>query len=392
MPRKLELNKPHIPLRRLVYATLAFSISMAGISGQAQAGCAGPIAKDAAATSVSMGKSIVSAGLLITQAFIELNDSLTRYANQISNDDQNMVKTQQSLSDRVSVQDNAGTVGQARAEVAQQFIPSKVVCGIVSQQQRMNATQVSYAATRTALQTANTSFSNNGPGSGAERGTLQAMNTGFRNRCDRYANPATMNAPAAINCPSPAADPALRDLDIQPWKALLDPIMFSSASRKLAAEDAVKMLTELAPPDPIRGNVLLRSEGQNLHVMRMRDVTRMNLARGVLEDIVALRAADPAVAGSKSRLATYIELITGQEYNPATNSLSGQLQVIMAAGEQENAAVQTISARLATQQALIFELLRLGEQITMLDATALAIKVERSRSSGASVSARPISN
>lgn len=391
MPPKPDRNKPQTSQRHLVYAALAF-VSVATLGGQAHAGCAGPIAKDAAATTLSIGKSITSAGLLITQAFIELNDSLTRYANQISNDDQNMVKTQQSLSDRVSAQDNAGTVGQARASVASQFIPSRVVCGIVSQQERVNSSYAQYATYRTQMQTANTSFSNNGPGSGSERGTIQALNTGFNHRCGRYVNASTMDPGgsvlSAISCPA-AADATMKDLDIQPWKAILDPIMFTTAARKTAAEDAIKMLTELAPPDPIRGNVLLRSEGQNLHVMRMRDVTRMNLARGVLEDIVALRSS---TGGAKSRLATYIELITGQEYNPATNSLSGQLQVIMSAKEPQNASIQVVSARLATQQSLIFELLRLGEQITMLDATALAIKVERSRSGGASVSARPISN
>ncbi len=389
MPRKLDLSNRQISKKRFIYAALTFSLLMAGANSPAQAGCAGPIAKDAAATGVSLGKSVVSAGLLITQAFIELNDVLTRYANQISNNDQNLLKTQQSLSDRVSVQDNAGTVGRARAQALTQFVPSKVVCGIVSQQQRLNTSNVHYASYRTQMQNNNTSYSNNAPGSGAERGTMQAMNTAFRARCDRYANPTTMNAPAAINCPSPSADPALRDLDIQPWKAILDPIMFTTTSRQQAAEDAVKMLTELAPPDPIRGNVLLRTEGQNLHVMRMRDVTRMNLARGVLEDIVALRSA---AAGDKSRLARYLELVTGQDFDPASNSLSGQLQVVMAAEEPENAGIQAVSAKLATQQALLFELLRLGEQITMLDATALAIKVERSRSGGAGVSARPIGN
>lgn len=388
MPCKLDL-KNQIGKKRFIYAALAFSLMMAGTGSTAQAGCAGPIAKDAATTAVSLAYSVTSAGWLITQAFIELNDSLTRYANQISNNDQNLLKTQSSLSDRVSAQDNAGKVGQARADALTQFIPSKVVCGIVSQQQRLNTTNVHYASYRTQLQNTNTGYSTNAPGSGAERGTIQAMNTAFRTRCDRYANPTTMNAPAALNCPSAAADPALRDYDIQPWKAILDPIMFTSAARQQAAEDAVKMLTELAPPDPIRGNVLLRTEGQNLHVMRMRDVTRMNLARGVLEDIVALRSA---ASGDKSRLARYLELVTGQDFNPTSNSLSGQLQVVMAAEEPENAGIQSVSAKLATQQALLFELLRLGEQITMLDATALAIKVERSRSGGVGVNARPIGN
>lgn len=388
MPRSQTLSGIRA---RLVYGALACGLALTGASSSAHAACASAIAKDAASSTISMTKSVASAGLMITQAFIEMNDSLTRYANQLSNNVQNAVKTQQSLSDNLSAQVNSSAMGVSRASAAAEFMPSRVVCNIVSGHERLNTTQASYAAYRTTLQNKNTSYSNNATGSGSERGTLQAMNTVFKDRCSKYANPTTMQPPGSVPCPGPS-DTTLRDLDIQPWKAILDPVSFNSAVRQQAAVDAVRMLTEVAPPDPVRGNILLRQEGQNLHVMRMRDVTRMNLARGVLEDIVAIRTADPGTPGSKSRLASYIELINGRTYDPATNSLSGELLAVMSAQEPENAAAQTISARLATQQALIFELMRLGEQITALEATELAIKIERSRGAGASVASRPVNN
>jgi hypothetical protein len=244
---------------------------------------------------------------------------------------------------------------------------------------------VAFQTSRAGTQTLFNNFSTNALGTDSERGTLYALNRRFNDRCTKYANTATMLPPPGITCPG--GDANFRDLDIQPWKAVIDPITFTSTAYRDAAIDSVRMLTEIAPPDPLKGPALSRTDGQNLHMLRMRDTTRMNLARGVLEDMVAMRTESTGDDGRKvSRLGRYIELITGQRVDG--NTLSGELPVIMAAGEPENAAVQTIGARLAVQQALIFELMRLTEQIVSVEAVELAVKVERSRAGNTSVATR----
>lgn len=344
----------------------------------AQATCVAKINVDAAMSAATLVAKVAAAGVQITLGFTELIDALTRSANGVSKDEQNANNAESTIIDKRTAQQTASATGAARSEVAKDFVPSRAVCGIVSAQQRLGATQAHYDTLRTNLQKGNTDFSSNAPGSGSEKGQLQALNTVWTDRCSRYANPTTMALPAtmAASCAGPS-DATLRDLDIQPWKAFLDPISFKDTLHEQAAKDSVRMLTDVAPPDPVRGNALLRQDGKNLHVLRMRDVTRMNLARGVLEDSVALRS----VAGGQthSRLGRYLEMIMGQSYDPSTNSLNGVLPAVLAAEEPENAAYQTISARLAVQQALIFEIMRVTEQLVAVEATALAVKVERGR-------------
>lgn len=394
MPRSLSLPKSHVSRKTAFSLAGVLSLLLVTAPTASQAACSAAIAKDAVTTSAGIAKDSASAGLLIAQAFVELNDVLTRYANQLSNDDQNLAKSQQSLSDRLNAQITSTDLGETRTEMATEFVPSRVVCGMVARRQALDTTQAYYASYRTTLQNDSTKYSNNATGSGSERGTLQATTSVFSQRCTKYANPATIGTIPGVSCPGPT-DTNFRDLDIQPWKAILDPIAFTTPARQQAAVDAIRMLTEVVPPDPVRGNVLLRQEGQNLHVMRMRDVTRMNLARGILEDIVAMRAVDPAATGAaagKSRLARYIELVTGQDFNPATNSLSGQLPVILAAGEPENAAVQTASAALLTQQALLLNIVSIAQQMSAAMAVDNAISIEASRSGNAGVASRPINN
>lgn len=369
--------------------------------------CGVEVVKDAASAAASNMSTLITAGVEITLGFNQLIDSLTKLANQGSNDDQNEIQSLSALADKSAAQDTAETIGQTVAtEVAPEFMPSRAVCGEVSNQRRAASTLAGYRASRGVAQTRSRNFSTNATGSLSEKGTQGAIEQQFQQRCGLYANAATMSAPSGM-CAA-ASDPNFTDLDIQPWKAILDPITFqdtgnpsddygsSGTKYRDAALDAVRMLTDVTPPDPLKGAALSRTEGQNLHVMRMRDVTRMNLARGVLEDMVAMRTVpDAASTGGTggdgrriSRLGRYIELLTGGQIDG--NSLQGALPVVMAAGETENAAVQTVTARLSTQQALIFELMRVTEQIVSMEAVELAIKVEGSRAGNASVSNRTL--
>lgn len=391
--------------RRLRVAAAA--IALLAVSAGGGFACGVKVVNSASSATSSNMTTLIVAGIDITLGFNQLIDSLTKLANQGSNNDQNFVQSLSALADKEAAQDTAETIGETIAtEVAPEFMPSRVVCGQVSNQRRAASTLASYNAARGVAQTRSRNFSTNAPGSMSEKGTQGAIEQQFQQRCGLYANAATMSAPAGM-CAA-AADPKFTDLDIQPWKAILDPITFQDAGDpsdaygspgtkyRDAALDAVRMLTDVTPPDPLKGAALSRTEGQNLHVLRMRDVTRMNLARGVLEDMVAMRVVpDAASAGGAggdgrriSRLGRYIELLTGNQING--NSLQGALPVVMAAGETENAAVQSVMARLSTQQALIFELMRVTEQIVSMEAVELAIKVEGSRAGNTSVANRTL--
>ena len=388
---------------RIAVASLAILV-FSPVGGWA---CGAKVVSTAMDTIDSNMDTLIAAGVSITLGFNEVIDSLTKLANQGSNNGQNLIQSLSSLSDSASAQKVAATIGQTvSTTLAPQFMPSRTVCATVSQSRRLAATDAAVSAARSVGQSQARNFLTNAPGSFSELGAQSAIEKQFQHRCGLYANPDTMQAPSGL-CAG-AADSEFTDLDIQPWKAILDPITYQdtgspsdaygSANTKYrdAGYDAVRMLTDVTPPDALKGPALGRDEGKNLHMLRMRDAARMSLATGVLQDMVAMRtvpdAASSGGTGSDgrriSRLGRYIELLTGKEIDG--NSLQGTLPTVMAAGEAENAAVQTITARLATQQGLIFELMRLTEQIVSMEAVELAIKVERSRAGSAATASVPM--
>jgi len=378
--------KPVRARKMLVVAVSA--LALLGSMQPARASCSvGVIPKDVFSSVGSLSMDVATAGTAIAVALAQLSDAITRYANNTTQSASARNAARAAQADARSAQTVALALGTGRAQAFQEYKPSVSACREVSAQQRLGSTGVQYASMRTQMQTKNTAYSNNAPGSGAERGTLQGLSTIWNERCSRYANPTTMQA--GPGCAGPA-DPAMRDLDIQPWKALLDPVQYSNADRVQAASDSIRMLTELAPPDPVRGAALSRTEGKNLHVLRMRDVTRMNLVRGVLEDIAAMRTADTASGQTHSRLARFEELVTGQKFDTATGTLTGtpaDMTDTSVSEDSENGSMQMLASRLATSLGLKFETNRLMEQIVAMEAVDLAIKVESARSQGATSAA-----
>lgn len=333
---------------------------------------------------------ITEMSLQFSLGYIRFVDAWTRLANQTSNNEQNRTRGIAALSDRLDTHIDATAIAAQRIDIADQFIPSRVVCGIASSQLRVAATLPTYTGVRRDMATSNTSRSLNGPSSGAERGSLHAMSTVFKGRCDRYANTAVMQVPTGITCPGPT-DSNMVDLDIQPWRSIFQPLNIDTPELKQAAADTVILLTEPAPPDPIRGPLLTREEGRNAAVMRMRDVTRMNVSRAVLEDIVAMRTtAALCTTGDNSRLARYVELITGQKVSG--NTISGALRAIASAGDTQNSNVQTLAASLATQRMMLSELRDITDQWVTLMAVRLALQVEKTRAADVTIAARPVNN
>lgn len=365
----------------LIALAVAATFVVAAAPSDVRAACVAQIATDAASAAVSSVSDVFTAGLTITESYYDLIDNLTRLANQVNQDNQKRNEVESGLVDSEVTSMTSAAIAETRADMAPKFVPSAVVCADATAAKRLDTTKATYAAYRTARQTANTGWSNN-TDAGSKTGTLGAVAAVWKDRCDKYANPDNLGSPSGCSGP---VDTEMRDLDVEPWRALLDPVAFKDTTRETAAADAIRMLTDVTPSDPVRGNALLRTEGKNLHVLKMRDTTRMNLARAVLEDIAAMRVVKSGE--THSRLARYLELVQGRTYDPTSNTLSGTLPAVMASSEPGNAAVQTVSSRVATQQALIFEIMRVTEQLVAVEAVDLAIKTERNRSGGAATRA-----
>lgn len=327
---------------------------------------------------------------------LDILDRLTRVANADSQNTQAENTANTGNIDKASVNATRLETAETRIGGVGEFIPSRVTCSVITQQQRTIATAAYRNTVRNRMSTTSTQASLNAPGSGTERGSIQALSTVWNNRCNNYFNAATTTLPAGITCPAPT-NPQMVDLDITPWRSIFLPINIPGTPAggpvppiAQAAADTIRLLVEPIPGDPVRGVALQRVEAQNIHVLRMRDLARMNLARGALEEIVATRTSpltpDPVDGRQNSRLARYIEMISGQ--NVTGNNVSGQLNSIVSAGEMQNANVQTIAARMQSHKMILSEFLRYTEQMLAIEAAKLGIKIEETSSAGTGVGAR----
>lgn len=372
LPKQKRATRANLLTRVAMAALLVGVVPSSGIA------CPAIIAVPATASVTAITAYIMAMQLAFTMGTTRLIDTLTRLSNQDAASTQNKNNAAATANDKVTANQAAAETASARAEVARDFTPSRTVCGLASQQKRLAASNAHYQATREAKTIANTKWSLNAPGSGSEKGQLQALNTVWNDRCTRYANPTNMDIPSGLSCPGGSA--AMRDLDIQPVRSLFQPLNLETADAKQAADDTIRLLTETAPTDPIRGNALSRTDGQNLHVLRMHDVTRMNVARLALEDIASLRTA-PTTAGTdgkkNSRYARYVELMTGHEVT--ANTSTAIMEAITSAAEPQNANAQAVAARLAAQKMMLTEMVRMTDQLITVEAVKLAARVGETR-------------
>lgn len=328
---------------------------------------------------------LASMSIAVTLGFDSLLAALTKLANQGSNDMQNEIQSVSATTDHERAQNHASEVAEAKVEMAIQMRPSRSACGTISQAGNFQSTQTDYRNARMSMQAAGTSFSLNAPGTPGENGTLAALNWGWDHRCSTYADVVALDHPPGC---SGASDPALKDLDITPIKSIYSSFTYGSPELRQAALDSVLLLTEPAPTDAVRGSAIERDEGRNIHVLRMRDITRMNLARDILQDAVAMRS-EPTAAGSDgrqlSRLSRLVELMAGSPLsdtdhrNGSMSSLANQVQqyAVEAASDAENANVQGLAAKLTAQKMMLTEMLRMTEQMVAVAAVNLAADVER---------------
>lgn len=372
LPEQKRTMRASLLTRVAMAALLVGAVPSSGVA------CPGIIAVPATASVTAITAYILAMQLAFTMGTTRLIDALTRKANQDAESTQNKNNASAVADDKIIANQTTAEIASARAEMARDFVPSRTVCGLASQQKRLGASNAHYQGTREAKTVANTRWSLNAPGSGAEKGQLQALNTVWTDRCTRYANPTNMDIPAGLTCPGGSA--AMRDLDIQPVRSLFQPLNLDTTDSKQAADDTIRLLTEPAPIDPVRGNALSRADGQNLHVMRMHDVTRMNVARLALEDIASLRAS-PTTAGSdgkkNSRYARYVELMTGQDVNG--NTSTAVMEAITSAAEPQNANAQAVAARLSAQKMMLTEMVRMTDQLITIEAVKLATRTEETR-------------
>lgn len=373
---------------RTAVATVLLFVAFVPSNGRA---CPAQIS---AAAATPVGAQIAYMGSVIywwNYYMYDLMDRLPRLATGETADVESENRATTTNTDKVAIEQTRLKMGEMRSELVGEYVPSTVTCQLASQQNRLANSTGNYRTMRDRMTAAGTNSSLGAAGSGTEKGAVQSLATIFTKRCSTYWDPAQVPVPGTMTCPA-NADPKMVNRDISPWTSIFQPINLEAIPAAgpwpvytQAAYDTIKLLIEPVVPDHVKGAALARPEGQNIHVKRMRDLSRINLARGAMEDIVAKRikptVADPSDGKMISRWARFIEMISGQTVTG--ENVSGELNSILSAGNMKNAQTQSLIARMESQKMMLSEFLRYTEQLLALESVQLGIKVEETGAGGA---------
>lgn len=322
-----------------------------------------------------------------------LQAALTKYANQGSNNGQNMIQSMSGLQDHVDNTEFANTMAEARVETAMEIRPSQTGCSANQETNKLvgimlglNSGSASFLPSTgtTARQgmaqaesgTFNTTWSN-APGTPGEKGRLAYMNARYNQRIARYNNNA---ATGLATAPSIAPD-----ADLTPLETIMGKQDLTDPNDLTAAQDVVFNLVGDAVDDPVRGQALIRSEGRGSSILRNQQSARLNLSSTILQGMVERRRNNPTTGKSE------------QEFNAEaanySDSATRALEIAKGNAEQgKSANLDTLVAMIGDASRQLFVMQTFMEQWAALKAVSLAIDVKASSAGTASVAARSISN
>ncbi len=395
-------HSPKLATRLALFALLMVPLTGAGalLSAQPAAaascstipGCTkGSTAANKMATT-TVGAALTAYRMMIETYLTMLQDSVTRLANQGSNNIQNYTKTQTSLTDKFVAQSTAMANGTARTSAVLQSVPSRTACRTASNANRMNTSVYSAArvATYEATQRAATDYASNAPGTPTEKGSLQASQATFLDMMTDFCDPAIMNAPAGVNCTlsNDSSGEPMAFRFTQPYQAVfgvpngtIPPAATNGEHR--AARLFVRMATEPVPTDPLRGPVLQRQEGQNAFLKRQSDIAAINLARGALDRMVDDRIGT-LTAGSES-----VEYLRQRAWADASGMAK---DAIDRAAQPTAANMDDLAPMIADINKIYLQIFNNFERLAAMKATNLSRVVLEQPAGNAGLASRGVSN
>lgn len=398
-----ESRKPsHKGPARLVATAFLGTAILAGAgvmaSGPAYAACSTvPTCRTGSTVASKFANLSVSLALTTFQQLIEgyltmISDSLTRKANQGSNNVENYTKTQSALMDRAVAQTTALEIGQVRAMAAIEMVPSRTACRTESNSQRLEDAMFrpANAAVYVATQRAATDYASNAAGGPTERGSLQASQATFTDMMNGFCDPAIMNPPAGVNCTvvNDSTGQPMTFRYTQPYQAVfgvpngtIPPNPASPENR--AARLFVRMATEPVPTDPIRGPALLRNEGQGLFTRRQSDIATINLARGALDRMVDDRLGTTAPGGES------VEYLRQRTWADASGMAKDSID---RAGQPLSANADDLGPMIADINKIYLQIYNNLERLASIKATHLARVISEGSPGTASIATRSIGN
>ncbi len=347
-----------------------------------------------AAPSWSLHQTILQGGLEAMDNWIwflmsQLQAALVKYANQGSNDQQNIINSMAALNDGQNAASFAADRSEAVVASAMEIRPSVSACatnqattkafgamlGLTSDSFLPDAgTSARSAMSQAETDTFNTTWSN-APGSPGQNGRLAYMTSRSEQRIARYNNPASTGLTTAASIAP--------DADLTPVETILAKQRFNTADEETAAQDVIFNLMGDAVQDSVRGNVLVRSDGRTQFILRQQDSARLNLAATILSGLVARRHVNPETGKS--------ELEMNADAAAFVMSPTKALEESQSIAEQSKSGnLDKVEAMVGDASRQLFVLQTYMEQWAAIKAVSLAMDIKANSARGAGVGARSV--
>lgn len=342
----------------------------------------------------ALHQSIVEGGLEALDEWIwflmsELQSALVKYANQGSNDQQNIVTSMSALNDHVEQSSFAADRSEAVVDTALQIRPSVSACatnqattkafgamlGLSSDSFLPDAGTSARSAMSTAESTVYNATWSNAPGTAGQNGRLAYLTDRYQNRIARYNNQDSTGLTTSASIAP--------DADLTPVTTILTKLRFDNADEETAAEDSVFNLMGDAVSDSIRGNILVRSDGRTQFLLREQEKARLNLASTILTGLVERRRVNAETGKSELELNADAAAFV-MTPNKALDEGSADSE------QSKSANLDKVISMVGDASRQLFVLQTYMEQWAAIKAVGLAMDIKSNSARGAGVGTRTI--
>lgn len=335
----------------------------------------------------------------------ELEQALTKLANQGSNNTQNYTNSVAAGADAINTSISADTISQSRVLNTASMVPSASACRLATRDRALTNTDISMrvgsggigsGAMYTQSQRNGTDYAANLPGGPSGNGALQAFKNTFDDSMNGFCDNSVMKAPSGISCTlsNDRDGNSMAFRYSQPFSAVFgakDDYLPANVAdpENRAARLFVRFAVEPVPTDPVRGSVLARSDGRTNYLVRQSDISALNLARGALDHMVDDRMENPTLGASATGSPQSLQsmrMLAWADYTTAFDDAQRR------ASQPLGSNYDDLGPLVGDVNKIYLQLFNNIERLAAIKATRLARLVKQNSASGASVSTRTIRN
>lgn len=337
--------------------------------------------------------------------FDDVKGELTKLANQGSNNVQNFTNSVSGLNDNLLASQTASAMSESRVLNSARLVPSTSACRLASRDRalmgaemmmRVGTGGIGSGALYSQSQRDGTDYAANLSGGPTANGALQASKSSFDDTLNGFCDSSVLVPPTGMTC-SLVNDREGKPMSfrfVQPYSALFgvkDNYIPASATdpENRAARLFVRFAIEPVPIDPLRGQMLIRSDGRSAFLQRQSDIAAMNLARGALDRMVDDRLENASLGTSPSgnpQSLQSVRMLAWADFDTAMEDAKRRAE------QPTGSNYDDLGPLVGDVNKIYLQLYNNLERLSAIKAVRLARLVEKSSAGSQGVSTQPIQN